>query len=93
VPERCILEEKQCLKIYRNTGGNVMDNFAFIDYLEARIEEDEAFLCTHQDELDIEDAKQKEIYEVTQGKIDMGRQILRYLEEIRKNTELAHVAG
>ena len=62
-----------------------MNDLALIDYLENRIQQDEAFLLAHQDELDVEDAQHKEIYEVTQGKIDMCRQILGYLEEIRKD--------
>ena len=39
----------------------------------------------HQDELDTDDQEQKEIYEYTQGKIDMCRQVLAYLEEARQN--------
>lgn len=62
-----------------------MDNFNVIDHLERWLQKDEAFLWAHQDELNVEDPEQKEIYEVTQGKIDMCQQILAYLEKIRKN--------
>lgn len=61
-----------------------MEYTTILDYLEQRIQKDEAFLLNHQDELDPGDPEQKEIYEVVAGKIDMCRQILGYLEEIRK---------
>ena len=62
-----------------------MDHLSVIDHLETWLQKDEAFLWAHQDELNVEDPEQKEIYEVTQGKIDMCQQILGYLEKIRKN--------
>lgn len=65
-----------------------MNNFAIIEYLENRIQQDEAFLLAHQDELNVEDPEHKEIYEVTQGKVDMCRQILGYLEDVRKNPDI-----
>ncbi len=65
-----------------------MNYLILIDYLEARLQKDEAFLLAHQDELAVKDPEQKEIYEVTQGKIEMCRQVLGYLEEIRHNPTL-----
>ena len=61
------------------------ESFTLIGYLEARIQNDEAFLREHQDQLNAGDAEQKEIYEYTQGKIDMCRQVMSYLEEIRQS--------
>ena len=57
-----------------------MEYRALIDYLEDRLEKDEAFLLDHQDQLDTKDQEQRELYEYTQGRIDMCRQVLRYLQ-------------
>ncbi len=64
------------------------DQTALIKHLEATIQKDEAFLLNHQNELDVTDLEQKEIYQHTQGKIDMCRQVLGYLEKIRKSPNL-----
>jgi hypothetical protein len=64
-----------------------MNALDLINYLERRIQKDEEFFLDHQDELNVEDSEQKEIYDVTQGKVDMCRQMLGYLEELRQHPE------
>ena len=65
-----------------------MEAFELLDYIEQHIQKDEEFFLNHQDELDVEDSEQKEIYEVTQGKIDMCRQVLSHLETVRQHPEI-----
>ena len=67
-----------------------MEGYSLLVYLEEQLQEDSAFLFAHQDKLDLEDPEQKEIYEVTQGKIDMCRQVLSYLETARHHPEVLH---
>ena len=62
-----------------------MDYLKLINHLEVRLQKNEAFLFARQDQLAVDDPEQKEIYEVTQGKIDMCQQVLGYLERLRKN--------
>jgi hypothetical protein len=65
-----------------------MEMYSLLTYLEEQLQEDGDFLLTHQNELDPENPEQKEIYEVTQGKIDMCRQVLSYLETVRHHPEV-----
>ncbi len=64
-----------------------MDALELLNALERRIQKDEEFFLEHQDELEVNDPQQKEIYDATQGKVDMCRQILSYLEELRQHPE------
>ena len=65
-----------------------MEAIELLNYLEEYIQQDEEFFLNHQDELQVEDPQQKEIYEVTQGKIDMCRQVLSHLEVVRQHPEI-----
>ncbi|MCP4399924.1 MAG: hypothetical protein GY801_21785 [bacterium] len=64
-----------------------MDALELLNALERRIQKDEEFFLDHQDELEVNDPQQKEIYDTTQGKVDLCRQILSYLEELRRHPE------
>lgn len=64
-----------------------MEALGLLNYLERRIQKDEEFFLDHQDELNVDDPEQKEIYNATQGKVDMCRQMLGYLEELRQHPE------
>ena len=64
-----------------------MEALDVLNYLERRIQKDEEFFLDHQDELNLDDPEQKEIYDAAQGKVDMCRQVLGYLEELRQHPE------
>ncbi|PIE33892.1 hypothetical protein CSA56_09390 [candidate division KSB3 bacterium] len=65
-----------------------MEAFELLNYLKRRILKDEEFFLSHQNELQIDDPQQKEIYDVTQGKVDLCRYILQALEQVRQHPEV-----
>ena len=64
-----------------------MEALELLNYLERRIQKDEVYFLDHQNELNVDDPEHKEIYDATQGKVDMCRQIRDYLEELRQHPE------
>ena len=72
-----------------NTPVTVVVKPTLADYLATRIRSDEEFLTERQSSLGAEHKKESAAWQYLQGKRDMCKQVLLYLEEIQENPRVA----